>query len=195
MPDTRAMIDSSAVQTRNRWLLGGLAVCVAIAGTVAFAVYRSKQPPAGLEGLERFSDLTRKHVDTRMTYPTKPPTGGDHATVFQNCGVYNHPIPDETATHALEHGTVWMTYRPGIKPGELKLLHDFITGREYALLSPYPGLESRFALVAWGVRLKLERLEMVKVKRFFEVFSPNKSAPEFGGYCLGGTGKPEHVKD
>jgi hypothetical protein len=173
--DTQAVMDSNASQTRNRWPLGGLAVCLAISGSVAVAIYLSKQPPSGLEGLERFSDLTRKHVGVRMNYPTKPPTGGDHASTFQNCGVYPNPIPDETATHSLEHGTVWVAYKPGIKASELKQVKAFITGREYAL--------------------KLEKLEMVKVKRFFEVFSPNKAAPESGGYCLGGTGKPEHVKD
>jgi Protein of unknown function (DUF3105) len=189
------MTVSKTDQARKRWILGGVAVSLVVAGTVALAVYISQRPPAGLEGLERFSDLTRKHVDKRMFYPTKPPVGGDHAGVFQNCGVYPNPIPDETATHSLEHGTVWLVYKPGVKAEELKRMKAFITGREYALLSPYPGLESRFALVAWGARLKLERLEMVKVKRFFEVFSPNKAAPESGGYCLGGTGKPEHVKD
>ena len=194
MTDTRAMM-VSRFPLRSRWLLGAVITTLLVAGTVALAVYVSKQPPAGLEGLERFTDLTRKHVDLRLTYPTKPPVGGDHASVFQNCGVYPNPIPDETATHSLEHGTVWVAYKPGIKASELKQLRAFITGREYALLSPYPELESPFVLVAWGARLKLEKLEMVKVKRFFEVFSPNKAAPEFGGYCLGGTGKPEHIKD
>jgi Protein of unknown function (DUF3105) len=194
MTDTRAVM-ASRFSLRTRWLLGTVTASLLVAGTVAVAVFISKQPPAGLEGLERFTDLTRKHVDKRLTYPTKPPVGGDHASVFQNCGVYPNPIPDETATHSLEHGTVWLAYRPGVIKSDLKQMKAFITGREYALLSPYPGLESRFALVAWGARLKLEKLEMVKVKRFFEVFSPNKAAPESGGYCLGGTGRPDHVKD
>jgi hypothetical protein len=180
-------------QNSRWWRLLGLLCLGALAAGLSFYFVGAKaraQVPVGLEGLERFDKLQRTHVETSVTYPTVPPVGGNHASVFQNCGIYLKPIPNETATHSLEHGSVWIAYRPDIKPKDLEVLHKLVLGKEYMLLSPYPGLAPYFSMVAWGARLQFERLEIKRVKRFMQVFAPNKAAPEFGGYCLGGTGQP-----
>lgn len=56
--------------------------------------------------------LTRNHVTKQVSYPMKPPVGGDHNPVWMNCNgnVYKKPIPDMNAVHSLEHGSVWVTY-------------------------------------------------------------------------------------
>ena len=51
-----------------------------------------------------------------MTYTETPPAGGPHDPVWDDCGVYTQPLRNENAVHALEHGTVWITYRPGSRP-------------------------------------------------------------------------------
>ena len=49
-----------------------------------------------------------------MDYPTSPPAGGAHDAAWLDCGVYDEPIRDENAVHDLEHGTVWISYRPDL---------------------------------------------------------------------------------
>lgn len=156
----------------------------------AYAALERSGALLGLPGLERYSDLKRDHVTGKVNYPTTPPVGGSHSSTWQNCGVYDEVIPNETATHSLEHGSVWIAYRPDVSAKDRVVLKKLVLKRQYALLSPYPGLETPVAAVAWGVRLKLARVDLKMLERFLEVFTPNKAAPEWGSYCVGGTGIP-----
>jgi hypothetical protein len=173
------------------WLFGLFLIAALIAGGIsAYAALNRSGALMGLPGLERFPEQKREHVEGKVVYATNPPVGGSHAKVWQNCGVYDVPIPNETATHSLEHGSVWIAYRPDLAAKDQAKLKKLVLKRQYALLSPYPGLETPVAAVAWGVRLKLARVDVKLLERFLEVFSPNKAAPEWGSYCVGGTGIP-----
>ena len=68
--------------------------------------------PAGSAPVSTIAITSRNHVDQDIDYPQSPPIGGDHNPVWQNCGVYRDPVLDEMAVHSLEHGAVWITYRP-----------------------------------------------------------------------------------
>ncbi|MFE5940836.1 DUF3105 domain-containing protein [Streptomyces sp. NPDC056470] len=54
--------------------------------------------------------LGRNRVAKSVTYPMKPPVGGDHDQAWMNCegDVYKKPVPDMKAVHSLEHGAVWV---------------------------------------------------------------------------------------
>jgi hypothetical protein len=57
----------------------------------------------------------RQHVSdpSQLRIPDgEPPTRGPHFVVPQSVGVYNQPVPDGNAIHALEHGIVWISYHP-----------------------------------------------------------------------------------
>ncbi len=60
-----------------------------------------------------------QHLEEPVTYTENPPVGGVHNPVWQNCGYYAAPIPNETAVHSLEHGAIWITYQPDLpgRPG------------------------------------------------------------------------------
>jgi len=62
--------------------------------------------------LQRVTTATYRagmHVAGPIAYTEKPPMGGAHNVVWQNCGVYEALIHSEHAVHALEHGAVWIT--------------------------------------------------------------------------------------
>jgi hypothetical protein len=36
--------------------------------------------------------------------------------MWQNCGFHSDPVRNETAVHSMEHGAVWVSYRPAFPP-------------------------------------------------------------------------------
>src|SRR5688572_28124361 len=81
--------------------VGVVVIVIAIAVSYSF-VSRSRL-------LQRVTTATYRagmHVAGPIAYTEKPPMGGTHNVVWQNCGVYEAPIHSEHAVHALEHGAV-----------------------------------------------------------------------------------------
>ena len=126
-----------------------------------------------------------------VTYPQTPPVGGAHSTIWQNCGVYSTPVRNEYAVHSLEHGAMWITYRPGLPASEIAKILDDVTAQPYALVSPYPGLPSAVVASAWGVQLKLDSAADPRLKTFVNTYKSGGLAPEPGGECTGGNGTPQ----
>ena len=100
-----------------------LAVLALSGGVVVAAVAISSRGPdlrpgrgdRAAQGTKRFVVSSRRHVPAPVVYPQTPPVGGDHTLVFQNCGFYPRPILTERGVHSLEHGAVWVTYRPDLE--------------------------------------------------------------------------------
>jgi hypothetical protein len=110
--------------------------------------------------------------------------------VWVNCGFYLDPVPDEMAVHSLEHGAVWIAYQPDIPATERDQLRRAIEGHDYVLASPYPGLETRYVLLAWGYRLRLDALDDERVAEFLTAFEQGPQTPEPRAPCSGGAGEP-----
>ena len=132
--------------------------------------------------------LTRNHVAGTLTYPVSPPVGGDHNPLWQNCmgSVYDAAIANENAVHSLEHGAVWITYRPDLPTDQIAALAGKVRGIPYLLMSPYPGLDKPVSLQAWGYQLKLDTATDPRVDQFLAALRI-KAAPEPGAPCSGGT--------
>ncbi len=175
-------------------LFAAVAVVVVLGGLVLLVVAsRDKGPdvPAGPPpGVEVFEVASRDHVDGAVEYPQRPPVGGPHAHVWQNCGVYRSPVPNETAVHSMEHGAVWLTYRPGLARNQVEELEDLADGRRYVLVSPFPGLPAPVVASAWGRQLSVSDAEDPRLDRFVRAFEQGPHAPEPGAPCVGGVGSP-----
>ncbi|WP_051815553.1 DUF3105 domain-containing protein, partial [Glycomyces tenuis] len=101
------------------------------------------------EDLEHPWVVQQDHVDasanwdgTLPSYQTTPPAGGNHLSIWQTCTgtVYDGPIVDANAVHSMEHGAVWLTYDPElVDEAQIASLAEKIEGRDYSLMSPYPG--------------------------------------------------------
>jgi hypothetical protein len=113
--------------------------------------------------------------------------GGAHNVVWQNCGIYEAPIHNEHAVHSLEHGAVWITYRPGLAPDQVDRLRA-LASDDFLLLSPYPGLAQPVVASAWNRQLPFERADDPGLAAFIGRFKNNpETTPEFGAPCAGGT--------
>lgn len=211
--DRRARIEEMrrAQKSRERRIrtVAIVVAAVAVAGLIGFGTYAlsnrsddkastatadSKSDAATTAGPikgERDWDvkkLGRKHVTTAVTYPMKPPVGGDHDQVWLNCNgnVYTKAVPDRNAVHALEHGSVWVTYTDKAPAADVKKLGAKVSTTPYSLMSPYPGQAGAIMLSAWGKRLTVNGADDPRVNEFFTKYVQGPQTPEPGAACTGG---------
>ena len=168
----------------------GAVALVALVVVIVWAVGRTATQSSAASAIATYSGLSRDHVSGPVTYPQTPPAGGPHSEVWQNCGIYASPVPNENAVHSLEHGAIWITYRPDLPANEVTQLRADVTGQPYGLLSPYPGLPSPIVATVWGVQLKLQNADDPALKQFIAKYADGSKAPEPGGECTGGNGTP-----
>jgi hypothetical protein len=148
------------------------------------------QTPSGdavISGVQAFTGLSADHVTTPVNYPQTPPVGGPHDPVPQTCGVYTDQIKNEHAVHSLEHGAVWITYRPDLPADQLTYLQNLTRQTDHRLLSPYPGIDSPIILTAWGYQLHLDNANDPRLMRFLQKYEQGATTPELGAECAGET--------
>nr|WP_232534367.1 DUF3105 domain-containing protein [Plantactinospora sp. KBS50] len=182
-------------------------LAVAIVGYGAWAVYqggRSWQDKA--DSISGILDVRKtdpeslkyeKHQAGPINYTKyQPPVGGVHNDVWQNCmgDVYDAPIASEHAVHSLEHGAVWITYRPDLPQDQVDKLAEKVRGQSYMLMSPYEGLDKPISLQAWGFQLKVDKAGDGRIDDFIKALRVNAAA-EPGASCSQGitaTGTTPH---
>ncbi|WP_084047868.1 DUF3105 domain-containing protein [Deinococcus hopiensis] len=143
----------------------------------------------GIQGLKTFKHEGGDHRSGSLTYAETPPAGGAHNPVWQNCGVYTQPLYNEYAVHSLEHGAVWITYRPDLGAEGVAELKKLVDGHTYALLSPYEGLPSPVVASAWNAQVAVEGPTDERLKAFLDKYEQGPTAPERGAACSGGYGE------
>ncbi|RAY17223.1 DUF3105 domain-containing protein [Actinomadura craniellae] len=160
---------------------------------IGYAAWQARPvDTAGIDGLVETENLSRNHTPAAVSYPTNPPMGGDHDSQWQNCDgrVYDQALRNENAVHSLEHGAVWITYRPGLPAGQLDQLRDTVEKTDYTMLSPVPNQDSPVTLTAWGKQLKLQDAGDQRVSDFLRAFVKGPQTPEPGAACTGGKATP-----
>lgn len=176
----------------------GVAVVVSLAlvAAVVTVIVRERGRQAALEaaanapiaGVQEYPDLPREHVTEPVTYEQTPPVGGQHAPVWTNCGVYTASVMNEQSVHSLEHGAVWITYRPDLPAQQVEALTSLAEANSYTLLSPFEDLASPVVASAWGVQLAVEDAADARLERFLEKYQQGEQTPEPGAACTGGAG-------
>jgi hypothetical protein len=165
---------------------------VAVAGVFGVLLVQQAvlNPAAPMAGLQSFSGVERGHTETPVTYAQTPPVGGIHNPVWQNCGIYDAPIANENGVHTLEHGAVWITYRPDLPAASVEQLRSLVRGRPYTLLSPYPELPAAVVASAWGLQVQVDDAGDTRLERFVSSYAQGPQTPEPGASCFGGIGQP-----
>jgi hypothetical protein len=184
-------------------------VIVALAvGVVFYAVHAGKKKstasnPDKISGIVHKSFPSGNHENGVIKYTDSPPFGGPHAPVWADCTgtVYPNQIASENAVHDLEHGAIWITYKPGLATDQVDVLTKLVAGNPYMLLTPYAGLKSNVSLQAWGYQLFVDSATDPRVQQFISDLRLNqKNTPELGASCTNATFKtnpstPGHPTD
>jgi hypothetical protein len=131
--------------------------------------------------------LGREHMYGHLTYPMSPPAGGNHNPYWMNCmgDVYPAEIAKEHAVHSLEHGAVWVTYRPDLPADQVAALASRVQNVPYMFMSPYPQLDRPISLQAWGYQLKVDSAGDPAIDSFIDKYRI-LAAPEPGATCSQG---------
>lgn len=165
-----------------------------ISGVVA---YDTAGYPAA--GSATAGTVSHDHVTGPVTYAVTPPIGGPHNPIWMNAGVYTKPIPSERAVHNLEHGAVWITYRPNLPAAQVNQLVAFvgnqslidesastqIAGQQsrYMDLSPWASndLPAPIVISSWGYQLRVDSPTDPRLQQFVDTFRHSeKYSPEYG---------------
>ena len=166
---------------------GAAAVTIAIVvGAVAFAVINDKANTPSLSAVKTVKYDAGAHTEEAVAYKESPPVGGEHHPVWLNCGVYEEPVRSENAVHSLEHGAVWITYRPDLPQADVDTLKD-VAPDTYSLLSPYEDLPAPVVVSAWGAQLALDGADDPRLEEFIKEYRQGPQTPEPGALCTNGT--------
>ena len=193
---------SLVVKKRTPW--GLIITCVLVvvfaAAVIGYAVSRPKKVSAAdapyvrdeiaaakaIPGVIFKKEINHTHVTSPVKYNTSPPIGGNHSAVWADCTgtVYPEQIANENAVHPLEHGAVWITYRPDLDATSVATLAKLVTGQNYTLMSPYAGLKTPISLQAWNYQLFVTSPTDPRITAFIKALRNNPgTTPEYPGQC------------
>ncbi|MEW1958522.1 DUF3105 domain-containing protein [Kineococcus sp. NPDC059986] len=162
---------------------------LAVVGGVTTVFLNRPQPPS-LDAVKVYQYGAGEHVQTPVQYKENPPVGGQHNPVWLNCGVYDKPVANENAVHSMEHGAVWITYRPDLPTAQVDRLKSDVSGESYTVLSPYDGLPAPVVLSAWNHQLPVQSADDPRIEAFLAKYVQGAQTPEPGALCSNGVGTP-----
>jgi len=170
------------------FFVGGLGL--AMTAIIGAAVVTNQIEARWINDVKVFKYKGGTHLGDPVKYKENPPVGGEHAAAWQNCGFYPEPVPNETAVHSLEHGAVWLTYRPGLAVEDIEKLRAYTYRTGYVLVSPVPGQKADVVATAWNNQLVLEGADDERLDKFVTRFVQGPQTPEPGAACSSGFGIP-----
>jgi hypothetical protein len=171
---------------------------------------RTVKPPVAIQGVLAWDTtgwpgdgaahpgaLQHDHVGGTVSYAVIPPVGGSHSAIWMNAGVYTSPVPSERAVHNLEHGAVWITYRPELPADQVAALTAFVAqqtpipepavgpgqSNRYIDLSPWGSgdLPAPVVISSWGYQLRVDRPNDPRLQTFVDTFRNSATySPEYG---------------
>jgi len=120
--------------------------------------------PKGPDYSQAYPILGRNHISDGSTasYNSNPPTSGDHYQNPAPARFYDKELPDEQLVHNLEHGHVWIAYKPNPSSEIIDILKDFSGGN--IVVTPRSKNDTDIALAAWG-RLDKFNIEANEIDR------------------------------
>jgi hypothetical protein len=163
------------------------ALIVLALGVVVWNAVQDRIDEAALDDVQEYSYAGGEHVEGDLTYTENPPVGGPHNQIWQQCGYYDAPVPEENAVHSMEHGAVWITYRPDLPADQIAKLKEKADNNDYLLVSPRPDLPAPVVLSSWNRQLQVDSADDRAVDAFIRTYRRNAdTTPEMNATCSGG---------
>ena len=200
--DTRRLARSAPVAVRRSvpWgtILGAAVLAVGLVGILVYAVLNAgsaapsplRDADSAVEGITVAEESpVQDHKPGSLEYDQVPSWGGAHNSVWSRCSglVYQEQVPQENATHSMEHGAVWVTYQRDLEQSQVDTLRDLVEGTDYRMMSPFADQDSPIKAQAWGRSVAVDSADDPRLEEFLEQFTNGPQTPERGATCSGGT--------
>ena len=159
----------------NKVFIGILSLI--ILGTVGFTVAKKKSDPPEppRPGIEQ-ADKGRNHVaDGTVTYgEPEPPTSGDHSSPVP-WQAYEQELPDMNVIHNLEHGGIYVAYRPDLPADQVAKIKELFFrpfsndkfSPTKAVTAPRAANGSPIIMSSWNRNMKLDSFDEQKMMDFY----------------------------
>ena len=98
-------------------------------------------------------DQGQAHIAIGASHPvynSNPPTSGWHYEKEADKGISKKQLPDEQLVHNLEHGYIWISYRPDASPEIIKQLENFYSSGKKVIVEPRKENDKLIAIAAWN---------------------------------------------
>lgn len=100
-----------------------------------------------------------------------PQLPGPHLPSVARWGIHTQPIPDELQVHNLEDGGVLVQYNCRDCDALIAKLEAIVSRySDKVILAPYPKMDTRIALTAWGRLDTFDDVEEQRIVRFIEAY-------------------------
>jgi|SRR3989338_280375 len=186
------MVNESEIKSRQRAIKTKklvkylvLALILVLAGFGLYKLLKSSDDTSGLKPGVFFEAQSRDHIAIGSPHPeynSNPPTGGWHYDIPAQTGIYDKELPDEQLIHNLEHGHIWITYRPGAIDNESieKLVSLAKKYGPKMIMTPRAKNPGPIAIAAWQYLITFDKVDdenLRVIDNFIRVYR-GKAGPE-----------------
>lgn len=159
----------------NKVFYGIIAILAAV--LIGYIVISgSSKSPEKLLGTQ-YPEEGTSHVaqGTQINYKTNPPTSGSMYEPTIPKGFYEQEVPEGSAVHSLEHGYVWITYKPDLPKDQVQKLKGLFSqpfsDSKFTPSKAIVSLRSKntapISIVSWRWKLDLQSYDEQKLKQFY----------------------------
>lgn len=112
-------------------------------------------------------------------YLSNPPVSGWHYADTAEWGIYDKELSDQLLIHNLEHGGIWISYKPSVAPPEIidNLKAVASKFKTKIILTPREANNDMIALAAWGRLDKFNYFDEARILKFIKTYKDK--GPEF----------------
>ncbi|MDO8600841.1 MAG: DUF3105 domain-containing protein [bacterium] len=180
--DSKEQRIADAVRRSKRQLAVKILAVVVILAALGYALFwYVNSRGANLPGV-LYPEQGREHKELgyQFTYNSNPPTSGPHYATAAEWGVYKEELPDQVLIHNLEHGGIWISYKPDISEETIRELERFYEewGRKI-IVTPRAQNEADIAVAAWGYldTFSIAEYSKERIEKFIGAY--RNKGPEF----------------
>lgn len=152
-------------------------IAVLVIGMFGYVAIKNKDAPpeSPRPGIEQ-TDKGQKHVaDGTVPYgEAEPPTSGDHSSPVP-WQAYDQEIPDMNLIHNLEHGGVYIAYRPDLPADQITKIKELFSkpfsnekfSPSKAVVAPRAANGSPIIMSSWNRNMKLDAFDEEKMVEYY----------------------------
>jgi len=166
--EERALTQGSAQRRRLAGRIGLYAVVAAVVLVSAYWAYGRLTEKVTWASVPI---LPSPHIpldEPHPPYNSDPPTSGPHTAGVARWGVHTEPLAKEMQLHNLEDGGVAINYNCQDCPELVERLEAVAIQFDRVVLAPYPGLNRKIALTAWGKIDTFDEFDRERIVKFIK---------------------------